>query len=1383
MARTSEFQTIRSEGGLLPSDLLRRVLDPRAKLEGTSPESYGLPQGERLNEVITQSWNRLCRHWAEFRRIAESLPAGEAATGPTNDKWTLPLLRELGFGTLPSSAAREIEGRSYPIARFHGPVPLHLVGCGLNLDRRTAGARGAASSNPHGMVQEFLNRSQGHLWAIVSNGRQLRVLRDNQALSRQSFIEFDLEAMFGGQVYPDFVLMWMVAHVSRFLPREGDKAESCLLERWTKIADEEGTRALGELRGSVAKALQVLGAGFTGNPRNTALHTALSTNQLTPAELHAELLRIVYRLIFLFVAEDRQIEGQPLLHPRDKSDAAHIARERYARHYGTARLRELAGSIRGSRHGDLWHQFKMLAKLLSDDPKLDTARSALALPVLGGFLWNESTTPHLNDAELTNHDFLEVLRRLAFTRQGKALRSVDFRNLGAEELGGVYETLLELTPQVSGGGRKFEFAEFSGNERKTSGSYYTPDSLVQCLLDSALDPVVNEAIAGRAPREAEAAILNLKICDPAVGSGHFLVGAAHRMARHLARVRALAEGESEPSPLHYQHALRDVIGRCLYGVDINPMSAELCRVGLWLEAMEPGKPLSFLDHHIRVGNSLLGATPELVTAGLPDEAFSAIEGDDKAACTELKKLNKGARKSAGPLFAAGDIEKVTKLAQAAANVSEMPDDRPEDIRAKERAHRLNEETAEFKRAKLISDAWCAAFVYEKKMLPAPAGSVGRGRADGIIHGHILDLANGGDLSADHQLAVERLATQYKFFHWHLVFPEVFQRGGFDCVLGNPPWERVKLQEKEWFSERSPTIAQAPNAAARKKMIADLVNSEPTLLRAFLAESRRAQGESQFLRVSNRYPLCGRGDINLYTVFAESMRQLLHGRGRAGCVLPSGIATDDTTKHFFQNIVETKSLVSLFDFENRKGLFPDVDSRMKFCLLTCGSGAQPLAQQAEFVFFAHGVEDLDDVERRFTLSAADIALVNPNTRTCPIFRTSADAELTKAVYRRIPVVMLDADPESTTCAEGRWNVSLFTMLHSSSAAHLFMDLACLQGVACRESNIWINDTARFLPLYEGKMFHQYDHRFADVVMTDNIARPAQPREATESDHAAADWLPTPRAWVCENELNQQCPDGICNTWFLGFKDVAFSTNERTVLAAVLPRSGIVDSVNIIGLTRDKAGAEASLLLACLNSFVLDYFARQKVGGLHVKFYVLNQLPVLAPISLEAVAPWSGGDTTLQNWLLPRILELTFTAWDLQPFARDCGWTGPPFRWNEARRRLIRCELDAAFFHLYLPAEASGSWRLAAGETETDIEMLASRFSKPRDAIAYIMDTFAIVRRKDEEKFSGDYRTKRVILEIYDDLAAAMRGGESYQTRLDPPPADPRCCHLPREPRMT
>ena len=958
--RTQDFQTIRSEGGLLPQDLLRRVLDPHSGLPGTTAEDYHLAPRERLNEVITQSWNRLRRHWDEFRQVAANLPAGAAGTGLTNEKWSLPLLRELGFGFLPVTAGPELDGRTFPIRRFSGPVPIHLVGCGLSLDRRAAGQHGAAAANPHGLVQEFLNRSGAHLWAIVSNGLRLRVLRDNQALSRQSFLDFDLEAMFSGEVYSDFVLLWLMEHATRFMPRDGDRPETCRLEQWTQEAERIGTRALGDLRRGVERALAILGAGFTGHPKNEPLREALRCGSLSPTGLHEQLLRVVYRLIFLFVAEDRTLDGRSLLHSPDDSTTARIARERYAEHYGTARLRRLAGRIKGSRHVDLWRQFRSLVGPLSGDRRSAAARRHLALPALGSFLWDPASTAALNDTELTNYDFLEALRHLAYTRQDKMLRPVDYHNLGAEELGGVYESLLALTPQVNGGGGHFSFAEFTGNRRKTSGSYYTPDALVQCLLDSALDPVVEAAVTNKTGVEAEQAILDLKVCDPAVGSGHFLVGAAHRLARHLARIRAYADGESEPSPLLYQRALRDVIGRCLYGVDVNPMAAELCRVGLWLEALEPGKPLSFLDRHIRVGNSLLGATPELIEAGLPDAAFKPIQGDDKNTCSELRKRNKTEREYGQRdlgLVAESD-EEYDSLATRSRSIDHAPDGTLEDIRRKDAQFRRMQESEDFLHVHQVADAWCAAFVWPKR----PDAT------DALTTDTLRRLREDPNALAPAQRhETKRIAERYQFFHWHLAFPEVFAAGGFDCVLGNPPWERVKLLEKEWFAQHDREIANAPNAATRKRLIDTLKHRFPKLHANFAEAIRDSNGTSRLLRDTGRYPFCGRGDINLYAVFGEAMRCIVNDRGRAGCVLPTGIATDDTTKSFFQDVVEKRSLVSLFDFENRSRIFPDVDSRMKFCLFTVGRGTKLTSDRAEFAFFAHAVDELRNIERRFTLS--------------------------------------------------------------------------------------------------------------------------------------------------------------------------------------------------------------------------------------------------------------------------------------------------------------------------------------------------------------------------------------------------------------------------------
>ena len=1431
-----QFQTIRSEGGLLPPDLLRRLIDPRSKLPGARPEDYSLAARERLNEVITQSWNRLRRHWSEFRAAAANLSAGEAGTGLTNDKWSLPLLRELGFGLLPATAGPEIGGRTYAIRRFFGPAPVHLLGCGLSLDRRAAGQRGAASANPHGLVQEFLNRSDAHLWAVVSNGLRLRILRDNQALSRQSWLEFDLEAMFSGEVYSDFVLLWLVAHATRFTPREGDRPETCWLERWTREADSQGARALGELRGSVERALEILGAGFTGHPKNAALREALRTGEIGLDDFHGQLLRIVYRLIFLFVAEDRLLDGQPLLHPRDDSDAARTARERYAAHYGAARLRDLAGRIKGSRHGDLWRQFQLPVGALSGDPAFETARRALALPALGSFLWDPASTAALNDAELTNYDFLESLRRLAFVRQGWVLRPVDYRNLGAEELGGVYESLLGLTPQLGGDGARFTFAEFAGNARKTSGSYYTPDELVQCLLDTALDPVVEAAIRDKTGAEAERAILDLKVCDPAVGSGHFLVGAAHRLARHLARVRAHSAGDSEPSPLLHQHALRDVIGRCLYGVDMNPMAAELCRVSLWLEALEPGKPLSFLDHHIRVGNSLLGATPALIEAGLPDEAFKPIQGDDAKVCSGLRRKNRVEREDVQQvmdLMVAEPRPEYGGIASLSRDIDESPDDTLDEVRRKEARFQRLIVSPGYRRKQRVADAWCAAFVWPKRTGDDPALCIttrtvrrlqagldfgldfGVGAGAGLDPGRGPGADSGTDpgkdpgtyidsgadaLSLTQRREVKRLARRYRFFHWDLAFPEVFENGGFDCVLGNPPWEKVKLQEKEWFAERKPEIADAPTAAARKRMIQTLKTDDFPLHRRFLDDLRQSEGWSHLMRNTGRYPLCGRGDINLYAVFAEAMRNVVNEHGRAGCVLPTGIATDDTTKFFFQDVVETRALASLFDFENRSRLFPDVDSRMKFCLFTAGngqrpvtgprpatgqqpttgsrlaagSGQQPTTGGAEFVFFAHAVEELRDPERRFTLSPKDIALLNPNTRTCPIFRSRKDAELTMAIYRRVPVLIREA--RDGRLAENPWGIRFSTIFHMSNDSHLFRTREQLEAEGWElDGNVFGKDGAEYLPLYEAKMTQMYNHRAADVVVSDRARqRKAQPAPLDDALLADPHRSAVPLYWIDERRCSEAL-DGLWDRdWLLGFTNVTSPTNERTMNPVIFSRAGVGNSMPV--LLGTEHGLNFRILYANLCSFVFDYSVRQNIGGVNLNFYLVNQLPALPPKMAGETCPWDSSRTT-GSWVTERVLELTYTAWDLEPFANDCGYHGPPFRWNEDRRLLLRCELDAAFFHLYLPADEQGDWSPARrsdgcpqDETPEQLAELKRHFPKPRDAVAYIMDTFPIVRRKDEGGFT-EYRTKRIILEIHDSIQASSATGQFYQTCLYPPPAAP------------
>lgn len=997
----SDYQAVRSAGGLLPPDVLSRIPNPRSGLEGNTTEHYGLAPGERLNEAIISSWKNLRAHWKKFQAEKGQIE-GRAGTGYTNEKWSVPLLGELGFGRLPTTPGPTVEGKSYQISRFHGPTPVHLIGYNLKLDRISRGQRGAARSNPHGMVQEFLNRSDDHLWGIVCNGRLLRVLRDSQALSRQSFLEFDLEAIFDGELYPDFVLLWLTVHGSRFEPQEGTRPESCWLERWTEQAAEQGMRALNELRGGVAEALQKLGQGLTSHPRNERLRQQLSSGELSPDELYKQLLRVIYRLIFLFVAEDRE-----LLHP---PEADYEIRRRYKEYYSTHRLRQLADKMRGWRHTDLWQQFRLVTSVLNGKADGELVRDALALPALEGFLWDLNTTVAINDTELTNRVFLRVIRDLAYIQSDDGpRRRVDYRNLGTEELGGVYEGLLALTPQVEHGGKGFHFRELAGNKRNLTGSYYTPPELVQRLLDSALDPVVKAKLKGKKGQEAEEALLSLKVCDPAVGSGHFLIGAAHRLAKHLARVRAFAEGDSEPSLLTHLDALRDVIARCLYGVDINPMAAELCRVSLWLESLTPGKPLAFLDSHIQVGNSLLGTTKETDVRQLPDAAFRALLGDDKKVCSDLKHRNKKERGGHGQIalllaVAEEAQEEYKGLASRVKEIDQLPNTTLEQVNEQKDSYHNYEKTAERRKAMLLADAWCAAFMWPKK----------KGAPKAITTDTLWQIIQGGGqgLTPEQHAKLEKLHGSYGFFHWHLAFPDVFEDGGFDCVLGNPPWKRVKLDTRDWFVERNADIAKARNTAGRNKLIKELKIHDPPLYQEYQAALRKANTYSHFLHTSDRYPLCGRGDVNLYAVFTETMRDLLNRTGYMGCIVLTGIATQDTTKSFFRDITKTKTLVSLFDFVNSKKIFQDVHSGMRFCLLTItGQGVLGIESRSfSFLFLAEHISAIDDQKRIITINIDDLEKLNPNTGTCPVFKLPEDAELAKHIYRHIPILVLELDKE-------------------------------------------------------------------------------------------------------------------------------------------------------------------------------------------------------------------------------------------------------------------------------------------------------------------------------------------------------------------------------------
>ena len=1306
---------VRTEGGLISPDILAALSNPGSDIDGLQTEDYHL-DGGRLSEAITKSWNRMLGEWTRFQEEHAKLSPDDPATGITRERFLLPLFSELGYGRLVPARGLEAGGKVYSISHLWNLTPIHLVGCGVDLDRRKGGVAGAAQASPHGLVQDFLNRSEDHLWGFVSNGLLLRILRDNRSLTRQAYVEMDLETIFTGQLYPDFVALWLMCHQSRV---EAARPEECWLERWLSLGQERGARALDSLRDGVQQAIDSFGRGFLAHRSNAKLRDKLKGGGLSKQDFYRQLLRLVYRLLFLFVAEDRDA-----LHPPDTPPES-IAL--YRDYYSTHRLRMMAEKIRGSVHADLYAGFRMVMRLLGT-----LGAPELGLPVLGSFLWSEESVSDLIACDISNSYLLEAVRALGFTRRGKDLWRVDYRNLGSEELGSVYESLLELVPDLNVDAHSFSLTVVAGHERKTTGSYYTPHSLVQCLLDSALDPVLDEAARSPNPEQA---ILRLKVCDPATGSGHFLIAAAHRMARRLASVRT---GDDEPAPEATHHALRDIIGKCIYGVDVNPMAVELCKVSLWMEALEPGKPLSFLDSHILCGNSLLGTTPQLMAKGIPDEAIGELTGDDKATAKAHRKRNReerqgqlGLRDETSALW--GQVLPAVEMLRAEG----VDDSTLAGVQALEELYYRHVESESFRHARLAADAWCASFVW-----PRDKGQ----KLPGLTHGVWNEMIERPYAVPAQVLAeVERIAAMYRFFHWHLAFPEIFvsESGGFDIMLGNPPWDQVQLDAREFFAESAPDIAQAAHMAARDQAIEKLADSNPFLHGRYLHTKRRTEGEQYLEHHSGRFPLTSFGRLNLAPLFTELGLSFVARRGRSGMIVPSGIATDSFNQYFFQSIVDSGALVSLYSFENEERLFPAIHHAYKFCLLTLSAGRS--ASPMQFAFYLRQASQVADPKRRFHLTREDIALMNPNTRTCPIFRNRHDAEIMRAISRRVPVLVNDSlGPEGDP-----WAFQGLLMFMMNTGSSSFRTRHDLEGSGFElEGNLFRHGNQEYLPLYEGKMIHQFDHRFGTYDGQTQAQENAGVVPYLSGDqHANPTVLPLPRYWVARVEVADRLDGKWGRGWLLGWRDITNTTNERTVIASAVPRVGAGDTL-LVALPNKVSSAQCGCLLANLNSMALDYAARQKVGGTHLKFHVFKQLPVLPPSAFDTLCPWAP-NARLKEWILVRVLELVYTALDLEPFARDCGYYGPPFKWNEDRRFQLRCELDAVFFHLYLPEDTDGHWRQVNREDE--LNRLAESFRTPRDAVAYIMDTFPIVKRTDEQEHDGSYWTRNAVLQVYDQMS--------------------------------
>lgn len=1124
-------------------------------------------------------------------------------------------------------------------------------------------------------------------------------------------------------------------------------------------------------------------------------------------EVREAALVLLYRLLFMFYAEDRHL--LPVRDPRYQP-------------YSVRKLREevrdkVAKGLKGSSTiPNLWLSLQNVFRLI------DEGDDEIGMPAYNGGLFDRARSPMLERTNVPDAVLLPILDALSRRTEDSFGGWINYRDLSVSHLGGIYERLLEYTlvhevqaADTSARGIEFDKPEIdritaqpASFARKVSGSYYTHDDLVRLILRESVGLLASERIDAFTKQlsrwrkktslnpgewdvldklDPASTILELKVCDPAMGSGHFLVAlvddladrvleaatsaeaevAAQAWAAHLAEagrpwrsplVQRLAGIRQTIQTAARQHGWavteaqlddrhivrRMILKKTIFGVDKNLMAVELAKTALWLHTFTVGAPLSFLDHHLKVGDSLHGERLPTVLKGLQQLGGLFQMG-------ELQRLELAAKNFAQVAdFTDVDIAeaRLSKQLAAEAQVAVAPLHALLDFW---RALRWLLPAWPVDKAAKLAKAGDADTVAALTELLDPARNLVAVLAAGTIEGkgHAVQAANA--LLG----RVRELAKREMFFHWWTAFPTVFKAdgsGGFDAVIGNPPWDMLQMQEVEWFSERVSAIAMQPRAADRKALIAALPQSNPEVWRHFQLAGERADAEQRVIRSAGDYPMLSEGRSNLYKLFVERAQSLVKPSGVVALLIPTGIAADKGAAEFFKSISTTGRLGGLFDFENRKVFFADVHASFKFCALVFG-GEQRTFAAAQCAFFLHALEDLETGQHTLTLNSADFSLVNPNTGAVPIFRTQRDAELTLRIYRNHPVMVrhgirnasLNRKDESRTWpikfAQGMFNMTSDSSLFRSSK---WLSESGFEPVA---SGRWRQGACEAFPLYVGRMIHHFDHRHASVSVNEgNLHNAALSEVLSAVEKADPSTSATPQYWVVRDEASPM----TWRDWTIGYRDIARSTDIRTMIACIVPSTVAGNTLPLLLTDHDSMGAAgASLLLANLNAMAFDYVARQKAQSTHLNWYILEQLPVIPPARFEAPLPGAftakmraaglmnghHPEPTVADFVIPQVLALSYTAHDLAPFARDSGYVDaqgqvlPPITWDREDRRARMTALDALFFHLY-------------GLSEADA--------------AYILSTFPIVREQDIAAF-GHYRTEADILALLP-LLQPPRGGE-------------------------
>ena len=1347
-----KYTCINIQGNLVSEEILQKV--ETAEIQGQSAADFWLEPGGNLRREIEYAWSRIKLDWKQFNEKIPMLPASDPYGTTMTRRWMKGFFSTLGFEIRDQRTALEgSNNQSYSISNTSenlNDLPIHIVGFHepahpekSTLDIRTGG--GKSRYSPHGTMQEYLNVTE-HLFGIVANGMYLRLMRDSGRLIKLTYIEFDLKRMLEEDKYSEFTLLYRLIHASRF-PQTQEEGEQSWLQKYYLESIETGNRIRNGLSLAVKESLLALGAGFLQNEANVELREKIRSGALSSKDYYRQLLRIIYRLLFLLVTEERN-----LIYDSDDSKVTLHLSKIYWHFYSIARLRKLSEKhfLYESEFNDIWQGLVNTFRLFEAEGN----GLKLGIAPLDGDLFSNKAIVDLQFAQISNKLLLTCIRNLnEFTDTNNNIVAINYRSLDVEELGSVYEGLLELHPVISGTeaarSLQFEFTFHEGTERKTTGSYYTRPELVNELIKSTLIPVIEERLkeaAGNKEGQLRA-LLQLKVCDAAAGSGHMLLAAARTIAWYFARIES---GEENPAKSVFQKCLREIIQHCIYGVDMNPDAVELCKLALWLEGHNSGKPLSFLDHKIRNGNSLVGVTDlSVLQKGIPDNAYNPVTGDDREICKSLKKNNAAFNKTKQySLFYQDNVTQDTlEFSNEYHELEDIRQDTVESVRRIKQKFELLRGNAKWWKDWRASNIWTAAFFFtytEENVASAPTSE--------RLQQFFQNPETAYGPMVEKALA---LSEEHKFFHWPLEFPDVFEQGGFDVMLGNPPWEKIRLEQQEFFSTRNVEIANAKNSSIRSQLISKLKEAKSQIYTQYQDAVHAADSFSKFIRNSENFKLTTSGDVNTFSLFSEIYTTKINKRGYSGFIVPTGIAVDDTNKVFINHIIESFKLRSLYDFQNSFGkdrFFKDVHPQFKFCLVTV-SGSSRRDRKTSFGFYLNAVEQIQNPILTFQLSGDEIKNLNPNSRTCPVFRTSVDADLNAKIYSRVPIIKNKCNDRGSLGV-----VEMKSMFHMSNDSKLFRDIETFGEIfqtATSNPIIQLNDEL-YIPLIEGKMLDSYNHRFSSVIINSkNQKRKGQSKESTLNELLDASFKVYPQYWVNKLEVDRYERE---RPFLLLFKAVTGPSNSRTMIASIAPRHSYNHNVTEI------ATDNPILLISCLNSIIFDYFIRCKLNSNFITHSVLFQCPTP---SLEAFSP------QITARIKALVLELTYCSWDIKAFA-DYTWknsdekiraafhqqwkeneavTGghewiaqewsetdndcchlPPFKWDDDRRAIIKAELDAIYAQLY-------------GLTTDELHYILD----PQDVYGqdYPGETFRVLKDKEIRQY-GEYRTKRLVLDAWNKL---------------------------------